>query len=460
MKAPAEIPVMPHHEPAEKAVLAAIILNPDLALEAYRQLKPEQFFLRPNRLIFAAAQRVSAKGGTPTLMTLADELDAKGELDAAGGPAYLASLIDGVPSINSEFPYAVERIRDDARKRAGLYFAEDFTKKILEPGSDPRAVCESAIGQMLAIAGDSEAAPVARAWNDVAHSAIHELEAEWDNPGLAARMRFGLDDIDEVTGGLRRKEMALIVAPTSNGKTLLAEQLATRADADGFKVLFFSAEMPAEELLKRELAWRARMPFYFVRRPEKLSGDELDRLRKAAEQPCGVRIVDRDITPERIWAMAEAVKRSSGLDLLIVDYDQLVIEAGIKTDSDDDSIFRHQRNFIFAAKRIAQRLDVCFVLLSQLRKVSPKIEAGQTPRLDDIWGDSSIRNTPHLILWLRRLFFPKMDKRDERKAKVYVLKSRSGRTPAIDLEFDPEYVRFLDAPPTEADSTVEERVRL
>jgi replicative DNA helicase len=99
---------------------------------------------------------------------------------------------------------------------------------------------------------------------------------------------------------------------------------------------------------------------------------------------------------------------------------------------------------------MAERLDVCFVLLSQLRKVSANVARGAHPRLDDIWGDSSVRNTPHLILWLVREFFQQeMDIEFERKAKVYVLKARNGRTGVVNLDFDPERVRFLDAPELE-----------
>ncbi len=224
-------------------------------------------------------------------------------------------------------------------------------------------------------------------------------------PETARRISFGLSDLDDMTGGLRRKELVLIVAPTSNGKTLLSSQCAFQADRDGFKSLYFSAEMPGEQLAMREIAYQAGVKFYFAQRPENLNPDEYSRLLKASQCEHALRIVDRDITPARIFAMAEAAKRTRGLDLLVVDYDQLVIEAGMNPDSEDDNVFRHQRSFTLRAKKLAERLDICFVLLSQLRKVSPAVLKGAHPHLDDIWGDSSVRNTPHLILWLSRDFF-------------------------------------------------------
>ena len=155
-----------------------------------------------------------------------------------------------------------------------------------------------------------------------------------------------------------------------------------QSDCDGFRVLYFSAEMPAEQLVQREIAYRAGVKFYFVRRPEKMTTDELERLRQALGLKCDVHFVDRDITPTRVWAMAEAAKKTQGLDIVFIDYDQLVIEAGIDA-GDEDSVFRHQRVFILNAKKLAERLDIRVVLLCQLRKVSSKILGGAQPHLDD-----------------------------------------------------------------------------
>ncbi len=263
-------------------------------------------------------------------------------------------------------------------------------------------------------------------------------------------MKFGLKKLDSVLGGLKRKEVCILVAPTSNGKSQLASQLAVQSSRDGFKVLYFSAEMPGEQIALRELSFRADVKFFYAQRPETLSREELERLAKAAAEPVAIHIVDQDITPARVWAVSEAAKRSAGLDLVIVDYDQLVIEAGIDPKSDEDSVFRHQRSFMLAAKRLVERLDICLLLLCQLRKVSGKVADGATPRLDDIWGDSSVRNTPHVILWLVREFFRhNMDIEYERKATLYILKARNGPTGLVELEFDPERVRFLDAPAVE-----------
>jgi len=446
---------LPHNLEAEQALLGAALIDPKAAVEILALVRLGDFFHAYHRPIFQHIELVHAQGGAPDLVTVTDALRNTGKLEAAGGAAYLSQLTDGVPRISNIAHYA-DIVTQKAKLRRLIHCCDSVGRAALEGYDTPDFLIESAVSQVLGIADDGAGVSLSREWKDVAASALRNAEEAMRNPDTAKRITFGLTDLDDITGGLRRKELVLIVAPTSNGKTLLASQCALQADADGFKSLFFSAEMPAEQLVMRELAYRADVKFYFANRPEKLNPEKYARLLEASKRECSMRIVDRDITPARIFAMAEAAKRTRSLDLVVVDYDQLVIEAGIDPESADDNVFRHQRDFVFRAKKLAERLDICFVLLSQLRKVSTAVLKGAHPHLDDIWGDSSIRNTPHLILWLSRDYFThNMEPAYERQAHVYVLKSRNGRTGIVDLEFDPERLRFLDAPPTEADSVAE-----
>ena len=441
---------LPANFDAERALLGAAILNPNSALEVVSLVREVDFFQQENRLIFRRIQSLLARGVAVDLVTLTDDLHKCGELEKSGGAGYLASLSDGMPRITNVRHYA-KIVRDEATRRRLI----DHGQKLQElawGGESLDGIINCAVTGALDMATGQDSAVVARSWPEVASSAVREIELAHANPSSMRRFQFGLKDLDEMIGGLRPKELAVIVAPTSSGKTLLASQGAIKADRDGFKAIYFSAEMPAEQIVLRELAFQAEVKFYFARRPEKLDVDELQRLRAASERKCNINFVDRDITPTRVWAMSEVAKKTCGLDLIFIDYDQLVIEAGIDPNGDDDSIFRHQRAFVLAAKRLAERLDICVLLLCQLRKVSPQVLKGAQPHLDDIWGDSSIRNTPHLILWLSREFFThNMDKAYERKANVYVLKSRNDRTGIVPLEFDPEGLRFLDVPRAEED---------
>lgn len=436
--------VLPHSFDAERSVLGAVLLDNTAFLRASPILREADFFRPQHPVIFRAYQTLAATGKPIDITLVIDVLNANGELEEAGGAAYLSSLADGLPRVTNIEHYA-RIVRSKAKSRELIFLAARLQERA--DSEAPEMLAEESIAELLAVMSDQGYTIKSRPWCDVSNSAFEDLLVAKLNPEKSARMQFGLKKLDEVTGGLRRKELCLLVAPTSNGKSLLASQLAVNASKGGFRTLYFSAEMPAEQLVMREIAYRANVKFHYTQCPESLTTEELTRLREAGSEPVAIQIVDQDVTPPRIWASAEAAKRTGGLDLIVVDYDQLVIEAGMDPKAEDDNIFRHQRDFVLRAKRMAERLDVCFVLLCQLRKVSAKVAAGTHPRLDDIWGDSSIRNTPHLILWLVREFFQHgMDLDYERKAMVYVLKARNGRTATVELEFDPERVRFLDAP--------------
>jgi replicative DNA helicase len=448
---------MPANLDAERALLGAAILDPNNALELLSLTRETDFSTRGHCLIFRRIQSLLARGSAADLVTVSDGLRQSGELESAGGEGYVALLIDGIPRLTNLKHYA-SIVRDNATRRELIKFGAEVQELAWAGSVDTDSMVSDAVDSALHIATGNGAPVTARAFSEVAGNAMREIERAHADPGSIRLFRFGLSDLDDMTGGLRPKELVVIVAPTSNGKTLLASQCAMQADRDGFKALYFSAEMPAEQLVQREIAFQAGVKFYFVRRPEKLDSEELERLRVASRRECGVHFVDRDITPTRVWAMSEAAKKTRGLDIVFIDYDQLVIEAGIDPEGEEDNVFRHQRAFILNTKKLTERLDLCVVLLCQLRKISPKVLAGAQPHLDDIWGDSSIRNTPHVILWLSREFFThNMDVAFERKANVYVLKSRNDRTGLVPLEFDPERVRFMDAPPTEKDSIQETR---
>jgi replicative DNA helicase len=455
---------LPSNLEAERAVLGAGMLNQNSLVKILGALSDRHFCLSDHRVVFMAFQSLFASAKPVDLLTVTEHLQVSGQLERAGGPGYLSKLLDGVPSLSNVEHYAAI-VREQAKRRELIHFGERvqclaWGEVAGKDNSDlsADAIASFAVDSALQIAAGEDSPVTLRPWAEVADSAFREIEKAHDHPESVRRFRSGVNSVDEMTGGMRPKELVVIVAPTSNGKTQFASQCAMQADRDGFSSLYFSAEMPAEQIVQREIAFQAGVKFFFVRRPDKLSAEEMERLKQASLRECQIQFVDRDITPTRVWAMAEAAKKSRALDILFVDYDQLVIEAGIDPNGDEDNVFRHQRAFVLAAKRLAERLDICVVLLCQLRKVSPKISNGAQPRLDDIWGDSSIRNTPHLILWLSREFFTHdMDRAYERKANLYVLKSRNDRTGIVPLEFDPERVRFLEAPPTEADSTQDRR---
>jgi replicative DNA helicase len=294
---------LPHNLDAERAVLGAGMLNEQSLLAALTLLGPEQFFAREHQLIFRRFQSLFASGRVVDLLTLTDSLRASGDVEKAGGVAYLSALIDGIPHITNVEHYA-QIVREQAKLRELIYFGNKLQSLAWGEGDSElsaEAIGSFAIDSALHIAAGEDSPVVARSWPEVAESAFRELESAHDRPESIRRFRCGITSVDEMTGCLRPRELAVIVAPTSNGKTQFAAQCAMQCDRDGFRALYFSAEMPAEQIVQRELAYQAGVKFYYVRRPEKLSLEELERLKQASQRKCQVQFVDRDITPTRVW---------------------------------------------------------------------------------------------------------------------------------------------------------------
>ena len=207
------------------------------------------------------------------------------------------------------------------------------------------------------------------------------------------------------------------------------------------------------------MAYESDTYFYRVKRPENLTQDRIDNLRLASRRERRIALVDSGITPARVFAMAEARKRSTGLDFVIVDYDQIVIEAGMDPESDPKQFFSEQGRFINQAKKFAERLDISFLMLAQQRKMPAGFKPGKstTPQVDDVWGSSAMRNAPDVIIWIVRDFFLRnYDKKYESVAHAYVMKARNGSVGAVKLKFDNKLVRFLDDDKTEEEESSDE----
>lgn len=436
---------LPHSLDAERSVLGAIVLNNEAALPVLPILRESDFYFPANRAIFQAVELLTANGKPIDLVTLQDQLVSMGKLEAAGGISYICGIADGLPRVSNVEHYA-GIVKRKSQLRALIYECDSIAQSA-QGEAEPGTIIESAVEKILALASSDSGAPRIIEWHDASQSAVDKIEAARNNPGSVFRGVSGIRALDETLAGLRRTELTLIVGATSNGKSQLASQFAIATEETGYSGLIFSAEMSAESIALRQLAYESDVFFYHVRRPEQIREDHLRALKDSAGRKRKLAIVDQGITPARVFALSEARKRApGGLDFVIVDYDQLVIDAGIEQ-IDDNAFFAHQSQFIHRAVKFAKRLDICFILLAQQRKNPAGVKKGAKPQLDDIFGSSAMKNDPDVIMWVVRDYFLKdMNPDYESVAHVYVMKARNGDTKAIEVKFDSKRVRFLDKP--------------
>jgi replicative DNA helicase len=440
-----ELVALPKSVEAERAVLGAAVLNRDALLAVLPRLREQDFGVPQNRIVYRAMEALIGSGkpdavGDPVL--LCEWLDSQKLLESAGGAAYISSLADGIPRSANVEHYA-EIVKKKSILRSLILSCEGISERA-QNGDGDGTIVEDAVAEILQLASDGSGEVRIREWAEASAAAIAEIESARRDPASVFALNSGIAGLDEITSGLRRKELVLIVGPTSSGKSLLTQQYLTAADDAGYSSLIFSAEMTAENIAIRDVAFEAEVPFFLTRRTDSMREEQFANLKTAAQKPRNIAIVDRGITPERIWAISEARKRSRGLDLVAVDYDQLVIEAGIDPE-DENSFFGHQARFVTQAKQFAARLEVCFLLIAQLRKLPSSVKEGKKPTLDDVFGASAMRNAPDIVIWVVRDFFLKnMQKKYERCARAFVVKSRNGRTGKVEMDFDPLRLRLSD----------------
>jgi replicative DNA helicase len=290
-----ELPNLPKNLDAERQVLGAILMNNVTMTDVAQSTREEDFFLPAHKTIYREMQLLYATENPIDFTTLVDSLRRSGKLAVVGSASYVASLTDGMPKVTNVEHYA-RIVRREARLLRLYYFAEALKSSVLEAGQKPaETIGEESISALLAIIGSSAASAGPRTWREVARSTVRRLREAKENPLSTQRMKFGLRDLDEFTAGIRKKELVVIVAPTSNGKTLLASQLSHQAARDGYQVLYFSAEMPGEQLAEREIAFQAGVRFYYIQRPEKLTENELAHMEVEAERAKSIKIVDAGV---------------------------------------------------------------------------------------------------------------------------------------------------------------------
>ena len=328
---------------AERAILGLILIDDETAGIAVDLVRPEHFCNTAHRRIFGKMAELHTKGTKIDLVTLVEALDRAGELEKVGGPASISSLTDGVPIGGGHLDEYLRILKSGTLRRAISSVARGIIGQVAEGVEDPLTVLDHALESFATIGADSFLpGDEGVTYREAALSHLASLER---NDGV--RVFTDVDEIDKLTGGFRPRELILITADTGIGKTLFAQQTRRRACQDGLVSLYASCEMTAGHLVSRELATEAGVAHWKMRRSEAITPQEMCRLLEAANHECEkCRILDGEITLSRIRSTARRMRSTSGLDLVIVDYDELVSVPG-QTELDQ------QRNLVIGCKNLA-----------------------------------------------------------------------------------------------------------
>jgi|HubBroStandDraft_4_1064222.scaffolds.fasta_scaffold19375_4 replicative DNA helicase len=428
---------------AERSILGAILLD-SLLFDQAAELKPDDFSLDAHRRIFSRMRDLQDTGRPVDMITLAEELDRRKEVEAIGGVAYLSSLIDGVPDRPSIEHY-VRIVRNKSLLRGLINIAQLAIAEAIDHSDEAEEVINRAEQGIFQLSENR----LGQGFSDIpsivkgSFGSLDELYARGQEiTGLATHYTM----LDKMTSGFQPSDLVIIAARPSMGKTALAMNIAENAAIlDGKVVGVFSLEMSKEALLMRMLASHAQVDSHKLRTGF-LGKEDMQKLTHAMEGLMQARLFIDDTPGISVTEMRSKARRlkqqEQRLDLIIVDYLQLMSAVPI-----GGKRFENRTQEVSAISRglkaVAKELKVPVVALSQLSRAPESRGGDHRPQLSDLRESGSIEQDADVVAFIFREEVYKKDDPDlEGIAELIIAKQRNGPTGLIKLAFRHSSTRF------------------
>ena len=433
---------LPHNLEAEKSVLGAILIQNEAFNHAAELIDSNDFFRDAHRRIFEKMIALSERGDAIDFVTLKEELSRGGDLDDVGGPAYIASLADGVPrSANVE--YYAKIVKEKSTLRSLIHSANKILSDAYEAEEEPDLLLDEAERSIFAIAEDRIRAGFTPL-RDLVQGSFAAIERLQQHKGMVTGVPTGFVDLDEMTSGLQPSDLVLVAARPSMGKTSfvlnIAQHIGTTTD---MTVGFFSLEMSKEQLFMRMLTGEARIDAHRFRTGY-LNEKDYGKLSHALGTLAEARVFIDDTASIGVLEMrakARRLKAEHGLNLIIIDYLQLMSGRG-RFESRQAEIASISRSL----KGLAKELSIPVVALSQLSRAS-ETRADHRPQLSDLRESGALEQDADVVMFIYR----EEQYRDadgnhnqeaEGTAEIIIGKQRNGPIGTVKLAFVKEHTRF------------------
>lgn len=434
--------VPPQNIEAEQSVLGAILLDSQAAAVCTEILHFEDFYREPHRRIFEAVIALAARNEAVDVITVGEELTRLGALEAAGGLSYLSDLTAAVPATANSAHYA-RIVAEKALLRELLRATSDIAEAVYSGSEDADALLDQAESRIFKITESRRSGRSFVHLKDVLMQAFSNLEHLYEHKGQVAGLTSGLSELDKLLTGFHASELIVLAARPSQGKTTLALNMATAAAHRGAAVGFFSLEMSADQLAMRLLCSEAGVPSERMRSGF-LTDQDWPNISRALGQLSEVRLYIDD-TPNiaimDLRARARRMKAETGIDMLIVDYLQLMHTRG-RAESRQQEIAEISRSL----KALSRELELPVVALSQLSRAVESRE-NRRPQLSDLRESGAIEQDADVVMFIYQ--DPKLAEDPSRRfeMELIVAKQRNGPTGPVPIVFRRDLGRFYDRSP-------------
>ncbi len=436
--------IMPHNTEAEQALLGCILIDESVPVEVMAQLKKDDFYLDAHSNIFEAMNVVYNSNVPVDFITISDELDRTGVLESVGGLEYLTTLTNAIPSAVN-FSHYFDIVKRDSVMRKLISSGQKIIETAYKSGEKKEVISfsEKLIFEIAQTEDNSSLEHIGPALKTV----IDKFDEIAKEGGAIKRgISTGFKDLDRVTNGLQNSDLILLAARPGVGKTSLAMNIVINAAVnEGKRCALFSLEMPSAQLAQRAVCSLANVSMSKALKG-KLTVEEWQAIWAANKKlnESGIYVDDSSMnTPIDILSKCRRLKREGGLDLVMIDYLQLMNSGGRVKDNRQQEISEMTRYLKIAARE----LNVPVIVLSQLsRAVESRKENGYRPVLSDLRESGSIEQDADIVMFIYKpeMYNDVVNEYGPGVCELIIAKHRNGSLEDIKLRWNGETTSFKD----------------
>ncbi|WP_326906720.1 replicative DNA helicase [Sedimentibacter sp. MB31-C6] len=429
--------VPPHNLEAEQTVLGSALIDHVAVEKIINLLNTEDLYFEANREIFESIKQVHIQNIPVDVLTVTEELKKREKVDYIGGFEYLAKLTENIITSKNVEAYC-NIIREKSTLRKLISASNEIIDKGYKENEDIQKIIELAESRIFSISQNRSINTFVEI-KDVLLSVFNQLEERAMHKGSLTGITTGYDDLDRMTSGLQRSDLILLAARPSMGKTALALNLTMNAVKSGASVALFSLEMSKEQYVQRILSMESMVESNKLRTGN-LEDEDWTRLISVMSTVSNYKVFIDDTPSISMFEMMSKCRRlkiESGLDLIVVDYLQLMTD-GRKTDSRQQEISNISRGL----KALARELDCPVLALSQLSR-APEQRTDHRPIMSDLRESGAIEQDADVVMMLYRDEYYHPDDTEKRGiTEVILTKQRNGPIGTVELAWIEQYTKF------------------
>ena len=433
--------IPPQNIEAEQSVLGALLIDANAIEKISGIIKAEDFYRQDNRIIFEAMVNLHNRNEAVDLVTVTEELRKMGKLDAVGGISAITALSNAVPTA-ANVAYHANIVAEKSLRRQLISAATEVAATGYEDEADIETTIDLAEQKILSVANKRNNTAVTSI-KDIVKDAMGRIEKLYDSKEAFTGLPTGFVDFDKMTSGLQPSDLVIVAARPSMGKSSLVLNIAQHVALKGHKsVAFFSLEMSKEQLAQRMLCSEALIDASRLRIGQ-LKEEEWPKLVDAADRLSNADILLDDtpgITALEMRAKARRWQNEHGLDLIIVDYLQLMQGASQRS---SDNRQQEMSDISRSLKALARELNVPVIALSQLSR-GVEARTNKRPMLSDLRESGALEQDADVVAFIHREDYYDKETENQNIVEFIIAKHRNGPVGVVKLFFQREITRFYN----------------